>query len=105
MAEVSSSKITGEEERYSHTDLWDFEANVAGAEAGFEALEPALEQVDPELVDEIEGQFEDMYALLDGYREGDGFVLYDTLSEKQTELAQQVDALAESLSKVPSEVG
>ena len=39
LAEVSASKITGEEERYSHTDLWDFEANVAGAEAGFEALE------------------------------------------------------------------
>ena len=47
MAEVSSSKITGEEERYSHTDLWDFEANVEGAEAGFEALKPALEQVEP----------------------------------------------------------
>jgi iron uptake system component EfeO len=106
MAEVSSSKITGEEERYSHTDLWDFEANVEGAEAGFEALEPALEQVNPELVDEIEQQFDDMYALLDQYRKGDGFVLCDTLSAKQTkELSQQVDALAESLSKVPSEVG
>ena len=43
---------------------------------------------------------------LDQYRKGDGFVLYDTLSEQQTqELAQQVDALAESLSRVPSEVG
>ena len=43
-----------------------------------------------------------MYALLDPYRKGDGFVLYDTLSEKQTqELSQQVDALAEPLSKVP----
>jgi iron uptake system component EfeO len=106
MAEVSSSKITGEEERYSHTDLWDFEANVEGAEAGFKALEPALEQVNPELVDEIEQRFDAMYALLDQYRKGDGFVLYDTLSAKQTkELSQQVDALAESLSKVPSEVG
>ena len=106
MAEVSSSKITGEEERYSHTDLWDFEANVEGAETGFEALEPALKQANPELVDEIEQQFDDMYALLDQYRKGDGFVLYDTLSTKQTqELSQQVDALAESLSKVPSEVG
>jgi iron uptake system component EfeO len=106
MAEVSSSKITGEEERYSHTDLWDFEANVEGAEAGFDALRPALEQADPELVGEIEREFESMYALLDSYREGDGFVLYDTLSEKGTqELAQQVDALAEILSRVPSQVG
>jgi iron uptake system component EfeO len=106
LAEVSASKITGEEERYSHTDLWDFEANVAGAEAGFEALEPALVEVDPELVEEIETEFEAMYALLDEYREGDGFVLYDTLSEEQTqELAQQIDTLGEPLSQVPSAVG
>ena len=106
MAEVSSSKITGEEERYSHTDLWDFEANVEGAETGFEALKPALKQANPELVAEIEQHFHDMYASLDAYRNGDGFVLYDTLSPKQTqELSQQVDALAESLSRVPSEVG
>ncbi|HXV53595.1 MAG TPA: iron uptake system protein EfeO [Solirubrobacterales bacterium] len=106
LAEVSASKITGEEERYSHTDLWDFEANVAGAEAGFEALKPALEQADPELADEIEMEFAAMYELLDQHREGDGFVLYDTLSEEQTqELAQQIDTLGEPLSQIPSLVG
>lgn len=103
LAEVSSSKITGEEERYSHTDLWDFEANVAGSEAGFEALTPALEQADQELVAEIESEFESLFALLDRYREGDGFVLYDTLDDADTqELAQQIDVLAERLSQVPS---
>jgi iron uptake system component EfeO len=106
LAEVSSSKITGEEERYSHTDLWDFEANVAGSEAGFEALEPAIAEADPELVAEIETEFEAMYELLDGYREGDGFALYDTLDNKDTqELARQIDTLAESLSQVPALVG
>ncbi|MET0751206.1 MAG: iron uptake system protein EfeO [Solirubrobacterales bacterium] len=106
LAEVSASKITGEEERYSHTDLWDFEANVAGAEAGFEALKPALEQADPELADEIETEFAAMYELLDQHREGDGFVFYDTLSEERTqELAQQIDTLGEPLSQIPSLVG
>jgi iron uptake system component EfeO len=106
LAEVSSSKITGEEERYSHTDLWDFEANVAGAEAGFEALAPALEEVDAELVERIRGEFEETYALLDEYREGDGYVLYDTLSEQDTRgLAQRIDALGESISRVPALVG
>ncbi len=106
LAEVSASKITGEEERYSHTDLWDFEANVAGAEAGFEALEPALERIDPDLVAEIEAEFAAMYEVLDQHREGDGFVLYDTLSEEQTqELAQQIDTLGEPLSQAPSLVG
>jgi iron uptake system component EfeO len=106
LGEVSASKITGEEERYSHTDLWDFEANVAGAEAGFEALAPALEEADAELVERIRGEFEETYALLDEYREGDGFVLYDTLSEQDTRgLAQRIDALGESISRVPSLVG
>jgi iron uptake system component EfeO len=30
LGEVSASKITGEEKRYSHIDLVDFEANVEG---------------------------------------------------------------------------
>jgi iron uptake system component EfeO len=106
LAEVSSSKITGEEERYSHTDLWDFEANVEGAEAGFEALRPALDDADPELVGEISDEFAAMYELLDGYREADGFALYDTLSNEDTqELSRQIDTLAEALSQVPALVG
>ncbi len=31
MEEVATGKVTGEEEYWSHTDLWDFAANVAGA--------------------------------------------------------------------------
>jgi len=34
--EVATHKVTGEEERWSRTDLWDFQANVDGARAGFE---------------------------------------------------------------------
>lgn len=40
--EVSSSKVTGEEERYSHTDLYDFVANVEGAQKIYELLKPEL---------------------------------------------------------------
>ncbi len=39
--EMSTSKITGEEDRYSHTDLSDFAANLAGSKAAFEALAAA----------------------------------------------------------------
>ena len=49
LGEVSASKITGEEERYSHIDLVDFEANVEGAEAAFDAVKPLLDaENDPE---------------------------------------------------------
>jgi iron uptake system component EfeO len=105
LGEVSASKITGEEERYSRTDLWDFEANVEGAEAGFEALVPALREVDPELADEVAEQFADTYAALDDYRRGDGFVLYYELSTDDTAvLSQRIDALAEPLSRVSAAV-
>lgn len=103
LGEVSASKITGEEERYSHTDLVDFEANVEGSEAAFEAVKPLVEEKDPQLVKEIEANFDDVYASLEPYREGDGFVLYTELSTADTrQLAQKIDALAEELSQVPA---
>ena len=62
--EVSTGKITGEEDRYSGTDLWDFAANVEGSEKGFELLTPALEEEDPELVATIDGLFAELDAQL-----------------------------------------
>ena len=58
--EVASSKITGEEEIWSHTDLYDIEANVDGARVGFEGLKPLLETKDPELAKEIEMAFDNL---------------------------------------------
>jgi iron uptake system component EfeO len=105
LGEVSASKITGEEERYSHIDLVDFEANVEGAEAAFEAVEPLLSSKDPKLAKEIEAQFEKVYASLKPYRRGDGFVSYTELTQADTrKLAQQIDALAELLSEVPAQI-
>jgi iron uptake system component EfeO len=103
LGEVSASKITGEEERYSHIDLVDFEANVEGSEAAFTAVKPLVGAKNPELVEEIEAGFEDVYASLEPYLQGDGFVLYTELSKADTRvLAQKIDALAEELSRVPA---
>jgi iron uptake system component EfeO len=105
LGEVSASKITGEEERYSHIDLVDFEANVEGAEAVFEAVKPLLADQDPKLAKEIETQFDKVYASLKPYRRGAGFVSYTELTQADTrKLAQQIDALAESLSQVPAQI-
>jgi iron uptake system component EfeO len=103
LGEVSASKITGEEERYSHTDLVDFEANVEGSEAAFTAVKPLVGAKDAELAEQIEADFEDVYASLEPYRQGDGFVLYTELSKADTRvLAQKIDALAEQLSQTPA---
>jgi iron uptake system component EfeO len=99
LGEVSASKITGEEERYSHIDLVDFEANVEGAQAAFDAVKPLV--LDDELVNEIETEFAAVMTALGDYREGDGFVLYTDLAESDTRaLSQAIDALAEPLSQV-----
>jgi iron uptake system component EfeO len=106
--EVSMSKITGEEDRYSHTDLSDFAANLAGSKAAFEAVQPLL-GADGGLGPQIEQQFTAVQTALDAHRgtdpTGNGYVLYVTLTPDQTRaLSAAVDALAEPLSRVAAQV-
>jgi iron uptake system component EfeO len=99
--EVATGKITGEEDIWSHTDLWDFQANVDGAKVGYETLEPLLEVKDKALSTTIGTRFAALQKLLDKYKSGDGFVFYDTVTEAQRkELSNAVSALAEPLSKM-----
>lgn len=98
--EVSAGKITGEEERYSHTDLYDIQANVEGSEAAFEELEPEIAEKDPMLVEDVEKGFDGVYGELEQYRRGDGWVSYEELDQSDRRaLSQKVDALAEPLSQ------
>jgi iron uptake system component EfeO len=99
--EVSTSKVTGEEDRYSHTDLYDFVANVQGAEKIYQLLKPALTKKDAELSKEIQTRFDNVYLLLNLHKNGDGYKLYTELTESQVkELSQAIDALAEPLSQI-----
>lgn len=105
LGEVSKSKVTGEEERYSHTDLWDFAANVEGASAAVAAVRPILDQSDAELGKKLDTQFANVNAALAPYKQGNGWVFYDKLTQDQTKaLSQAVDALAEPLSQVGAKV-
>ncbi|HEX5201140.1 MAG TPA: iron uptake system protein EfeO [Actinoplanes sp.] len=99
--EVATSKITGEEDRYSHTDLWDFAANVDGSQAAVAALRPALEQRDPELVKQIDTGFANVDKELEKYRSGDGWKLQTELSQAELKgLSDVINAVAEPISKV-----
>ena len=106
--EVSKSKITGEEERYSHIDLLDVQANVEGSEQAFANLQPALAKIDPALAKTVTTAFDGVDAMLDKYRSAtqpSGFVLYDGLAKPDvTALAHAVQAIAEPLSRVASKV-
>ncbi|GAA4919912.1 iron uptake system component EfeO [Actinomycetospora succinea] len=99
--EVATGKITGEEDRYSHTDLWDFRANVDGSQAAVAALRPAIDQRDPALGPTLDQRFADVDAVLEQYRSGDGYVLYTQLTEQDKQrMTQAVDALGEPVSQV-----
>ncbi|NUT47291.1 MAG: peptidase M75 family protein [Saccharothrix sp.] len=99
--EVATGKITGEEDRYSHTDLWDFRANVDGSQAAVAALRPVIEERDKALVATVDEKFGALDALLETHRVGDGFKSYTELTEPEVKaLAAAVDALGEPISKV-----
>ncbi|MGW0159308.1 EfeM/EfeO family lipoprotein [Mycobacterium sp. NPDC003323] len=76
--EVSEGKITGEEDRYAKTDLWDFDANVQGARDAIGKLNPALVEADPALLGKIEAGINSVFDTLAPLRRGDGWVLFCT---------------------------
>jgi iron uptake system component EfeO len=99
--EVANGKITGEEDRYSHTDLWDFAANLDGSKAAVSALRPALEQRDPALVKQIDDAFKAAETELGKYRDGDGWKLWNALTVEQLKgLSDTINALAEPISEI-----
>ncbi len=107
--EVATGKVTGEEDRYSHTDLVDFKANVEGAQQAYELLKPVAVKKDPALVKELDKQFAALNKLLDGYRVGGPqsyeFTSYDKVgAADRKNLSDAVNALAEPLSKLAATV-
>ena len=100
--EVATGKITGEEDEFSHTDLWDFKANIEGSQAAIAALRPVLEDRDPELVSTIDERFAALEKELDQYQNDDGsWTFYDELTKPQIKrLSDAVSAVSEPVSKV-----
>jgi iron uptake system component EfeO len=100
--EVAATKISGEEDRYSRTDLWDFQANVDGAQKIFELLRAAVAQRNPELDARIRANFAKVDSLLARYRGAEGqFQNYDKLSSPdRNALKGAITALAEDLAQL-----
>ncbi len=100
--EISTSKITGEEEVFSHTDLYDFWANIEGADKIFEILSPKIAEKDPALVKTIREKFDAVYKLLNQHKIGDkDFKSYQELSEADTKaLADAINQLGEPLAQM-----
>ncbi|KAA0920025.1 peptidase M75 family protein [Dietzia sp. ANT_WB102] len=99
LEEVASTKVTGEEETFSHTDLYDIQANVEGASVAFGILRELAEQEDPDLVTEIDSRMTSLTKILDGYRDGaDSFVPFTELDvAERKQLSDAVNALRRPL--------
>ena len=103
--EMATGKITGEEERYSHTDLWDFDANFEGSQAAIEALRPFLKAKNPALLATIDERATALDELIDSHKSGDGFVLYPALTPADLKaLTEALDAFSEPVATVAGEV-
>ena len=103
--EVATTKITGEEDRYSHTDLWDFEGNVAGSKAVVDALRPVLTERDAALLGTLDDKFAAAGVELAKHKVGDGYKLHNQLSPAELKaLSDAINALAEPISKVAAVV-
>ncbi|MGX7707919.1 iron uptake system protein EfeO [Methylobacterium sp. Gmos1] len=105
--EVAATKISGEEDRYSRTDLWDFHANVEGSRKIFDLLRPLVAPRDPDFVARTEKNFSRVESLLAKYRTEDGgFAPYDSLSDRdRTALKGPITVLAEDLSTLRGKLG
>lgn len=99
--EVSTSKITGEEEIYSHTDLYDFKANIEGAQKIYELFKPELEKKDKKLSSTIMDNFNKVNQLLNKYKNNNGYKDYSAITkEDRKALSDAVNSLGEPLSKM-----
>ena len=100
--EVATSKITGEEEIYSHTDLYDFRANIEGAEKIFQLFKPLIKNKDEKLVASLEKEFKNVNSLLDKHMtDSQHYKLYTDLTKDETkELAEAVTKIGEPLSQM-----
>jgi len=106
MEEVAATKISGEEDRYSHTDIWDFQANVDGSQKIVELFRPLIEKENPELLKKSDANFKTVNDILVKYKKGDGYELYDKLTDEDRKvMAGAITTLAEDLSTLRGTLG
>ena len=102
--EVATGKITGEEEIWSHTDLWDFQANLEGARVAYEGVRdivvdegPASSSTSSTRASRSLEQLLAAYGSLDA-----GFPSYTELTDAtRRSSSDAVNALSEPLASSP----
>ena len=125
MEEVAKSKIVGEEETFSHTDMYDFKANVEGAKVAYGNVQELVEKQDGDLDRKITENFDKVDRLIDAQKDGEvdgqtAYKPYDQIAAVQKDAGEApsdqdyttvqrdfsdaVNALSEPLSQVAGTV-
>ena len=99
--EIAASKITGEEDIFSHTDLWDFNANIRDRRPRWLRCARSSTSATPIWASGSTSASPRSRRCCEKYRQGDGFVFYDKVTEPQRqELSRAIDALSKEVSQV-----
>jgi len=106
LAKAADGAIAGDEDRYSHSDLWDFQANLEGSAKIVTLLRPLTEKANPDLAKSLDAQFEAALTKLASFKQQDQYPSYDRLSEADREgIADQLLALAAEIMKLNAALG
>jgi iron uptake system component EfeO len=104
IADVRAS--SGEEERYSHSDLNGFAANLDAARKAVDLLRPLLSKSAAGLLPKIDSALNAFDAELNGFKVGDGYASYDSVSaEQRKRIADKAKALAAALDGIDPALG
>ncbi|MNF95818.1 Iron uptake system component EfeO precursor [compost metagenome] len=97
---------SGEEERYSHSDLNGFAGNLDASRKVVELLRPLLGKSDAPLLTNIDTALADFAAELDGFKVDGGYASYDSVSaEQRQQIADKAKALAAALDAIDPALG
>ena len=104
LADVRAS--SGEEERYSHTDLNGFAANLEVTHKVVDLLRPLLTKSAADLLPKIDSALAALDADLNGLKTKDGYASYDSVSaEQRKQIADKAKVLANALDGIDPALG
>lgn len=104
LAEVRAG--SGEEERYSHSDLNGFAANTQTARKVVDLLRPMLSKSSADVLANVDQAMSDFDNQLNAFKSADGYVSYDAVTAVQRQqIAAKAKALAAAMDGIDPALG
>jgi iron uptake system component EfeO len=97
---------SGEEERYSHSDLNGFAANAQTARKVVDLLRPMLSKSAADVLANVDQAMSDFDSQLNAFKSADGYVSYDAVTAAQRQqIAAKAKALATAMDGIDPALG